>query len=136
LDSLFQPPSFYHGEKMWHILFSELVHEDAVQGVLCLVFLHNNENSDSMTVQHTIGCVKYKVCGEYKQKMPNANNFKGKDIGPDRLHADGIKKKAIKGRTYELLNLYGRKLPRRRYMMLPVEDEERCTFRCLTWIRL
>jgi hypothetical protein len=26
LDSLYQFPSFYHGEKMWKILFSELVH--------------------------------------------------------------------------------------------------------------
>jgi hypothetical protein len=77
-----------------------------------------------------IGCVKYKVYGENKKKVPNAsNNFKGKNIDPDRLHADGIKKKAIKGEKYEMHNLDRRKLPRRRYTMIPVEKEERSPFR-------
>jgi hypothetical protein len=31
LDSLFQFPSLYHGETMWNILFSELVHGAEVQ---------------------------------------------------------------------------------------------------------
>jgi hypothetical protein len=31
-DSLFQCTSFYHGEKMWKILFSELVHDAEVRG--------------------------------------------------------------------------------------------------------
>jgi hypothetical protein len=62
--------------------------------------------------------------------VPNAaNNFKGKDIGPDRIHVDGIKKTAIKGETYERRNMDGRKLLWRRYTMLPVEKEERCPFR-------
>jgi hypothetical protein len=47
-----------------------------------------------MIVQYTIGCVRYKVYGENKKKVPNANNFKGKHIGTDNLHADGIKKMA------------------------------------------
>jgi hypothetical protein len=60
----------------------------------------------------------YKVYGGNKKKVPNADtNFKGKYIDPDRLHADGIKKTAIKGKKYERRNLYGRKLPPRRYTM-------------------
>jgi hypothetical protein len=38
LDSLFQFPSLHHGETMWKILFSELVHEAVVQGGFRLVF--------------------------------------------------------------------------------------------------
>jgi hypothetical protein len=45
LDSLFQLPSFYHGEKMWMILFSELVHEATVQGGFRFVFLRKSEDS-------------------------------------------------------------------------------------------
>jgi hypothetical protein len=39
--------------------------------------------------------------GGDKKREPNAatNNSKGKDIGPDRLHADGIIKTAIKGES-------------------------------------
>jgi hypothetical protein len=129
LDSLFQFPSLYHGETMRKILFSELVHEAAVQGGFRLVFLRKGENRDKNMFQYTISCVRYKVYGENKKKVPNAaNNSKGKDIGPDRLHAGGIKKTAIKGGKYERRNLDGRKLPRRRYTMLPVEKEERCPF--------
>jgi hypothetical protein len=97
LDLLFQFPSFYHGETMWNILFSELVHDAAVQGGFRLVFLRKSENSKKQILQYTIGCVRYKVYGENKKKVPNAaNNFKEvKDIVPDRLHADGIKKTAI-----------------------------------------
>jgi hypothetical protein len=35
---------------------------------------------------------------------------------------------ANKGRTYKMRNMDGRKLPRRRYTILPVEKEERCPF--------
>jgi hypothetical protein len=93
LDSLFQLPSFDHGEKMLKILFSELVREAAVQGGFHLVFLRKSENRDKMIAQYTIGCVRCKVYGGNKKKVPNVeNNFKGKDIGQYRLHADGIKK--------------------------------------------
>jgi hypothetical protein len=92
LDSLFQFPSFYHGEKMLNILLSELVHEASFQGTFRLVSLRKSENSNKMIVQYTIGCVRYKVCGGEKKKVLNANTFKGKDIGPDKLHADGIQK--------------------------------------------
>jgi hypothetical protein len=130
LDSLFPFPSLYHGENMWKILFSELVHEAEVRGGFRLVFLRKSENRDKKIFQYTIGCVRYKVYGENKKKVPNAaKKIKGKDIGPDRLHADGIKKTAIKGGKYEMRNLDGRKIPRRRYTMLPVEKEERCPFR-------
>jgi hypothetical protein len=81
LDSLFQFSSFYHGEKMlWKILLSELVHEAVVQGGFCLLFLRKSENRDKTIVQYTIGCVRYKVYGENKKKVPNANNFKGKTL--------------------------------------------------------
>jgi hypothetical protein len=44
--------------------------------------------------------VRYKVYGENKKKLPNAaNNLKGKDIGPDRIHADGIKKRQLRGKS-------------------------------------
>jgi hypothetical protein len=39
-----------------------------------------------------------------------------------------LKKTAIKGGNSERRNLDGRKHPRRRYTMLPVEKEERCPF--------
>jgi hypothetical protein len=91
LDSLFQFPSFYHGEKMCKILLSELVHDAAVQGGFCLIFLCKSENRDNTIVQYTIGCVKYKVYGGNKKKVTNANTFKGKYIGPDKLNAGGIK---------------------------------------------
>jgi hypothetical protein len=89
LDLRFQFPSFYHVEKMWKVLLSELVHEAAVQGGFRLVFLRKIENSDTMIVQYTIGCVRYNVSGVNKKKVPNANNFKGKHIGPDKLLTDG-----------------------------------------------
>jgi hypothetical protein len=55
--------------------------------------------------------VRYKVYGDNKKNVPNvATNFKGKYFGPDRLHADGIKKMAIKGGKYEMRNLGGTKL--------------------------
>jgi hypothetical protein len=60
LDSLFQFPSFYHGEKMWKILLSELVHES---GRVPPRFLRKSENRDKTIVQYTIGCVRYKVYG-------------------------------------------------------------------------
>jgi hypothetical protein len=42
--------------------------------------------------------VRYKVYGENGKKVPNAaNNFKGKDIGPDRLHVDDILKRQLRG---------------------------------------
>jgi hypothetical protein len=113
---------------MCNILFRELVHEVAVQGGFRLVFLRKNENSDKMIVQYTIDCVGYKVYEGNKKKLPKANAFKGKHIGPDNLHVGGIKKQAIKGRKYERRNLDGSKLPRRRYTMLPVEKDERFTF--------
>jgi hypothetical protein len=121
---------------MWKILFSDLVHEAAVQGGFHLVFLRKSENRDKKMFQYTIGCVRYKVYGENKKKVPNAaNTFKGKYIGPVRLHVDGITKTAIKGETYERRNLDGRKLPRRRYTMLPVEKEERCPFRMTIYFK-
>jgi hypothetical protein len=127
LDSLFQLPSLYHGETTWKILFSELVHDAAVQGGFRLLFMRKSENSNKQILQYTIGCVRYKVYGENKKKVPNAaNNFRGKDIGPDRLHADGIKNRQLRGGGYERHNMDGRKLPRRRYTMLPVDKEERC----------
>jgi hypothetical protein len=87
LDLLFQFPSLYHGEKMWKIFFSELMHDAAVQGGFRLVFLRKSENKYNTIFQYTIGCVRYKVYGGNKKKVPNAaNNFKGRDIGPDRLH--------------------------------------------------
>jgi hypothetical protein len=136
LDSLFQLPSLYHGEKMWKIFFSELIHEAAVQGWVRLVFFRKSENRDKAIFQYTIGCVRCKVYGENKKKVPDAaNNFKGKDIGPDRLHAGGIKKTAIKRGKYERRNLDGRKLPRRRYTMLPVEKEERSPFRMTIYFK-
>jgi hypothetical protein len=73
-------PSFYHGEKMWKILVSELVHEAAVQGGCHLIFLRKSENRDKMIVQYTIGCVRYKVYGENKKKVHNANNSMGKTL--------------------------------------------------------
>jgi hypothetical protein len=55
-------------------------------------FLRKSENRDKNIFQYTIGCVRYNVYGENKKKVPNAaNNFKGKDIGPYRLHSDCIK---------------------------------------------
>jgi hypothetical protein len=120
----------------WKLLFSKLVHEAAVQGGFHLVFLRKSENRDKKILQYTICCVRYKVYGENKKKVPNAaNNFKGKDIGPDRLHADGIKKTATKGGKYERLYLDGRKIPRRIYTMLPVEKEERCLFRMTIYLK-
>jgi hypothetical protein len=69
----------------------ELVHEASVQGGSSLVFLRKSKNRDKIIVRYAIGCVSYKVYRENKKNGPNAaNNFKGKDIGPDRLHADGI----------------------------------------------
>jgi hypothetical protein len=118
LDSLFQFLSFYHGENMWKILLSELVHDAAVRGGFCLIFLRKSENRDKIIVQYTIGCMRYKVYGRNKENVPNAINFKGKYIGPDKLHADGMTKMAIKGGLYERHNLDGRQLPRRRYNML------------------
>jgi hypothetical protein len=92
LDSLFQFPSLYHGEKMWKILFSGLVHEAAVQGWFRLIFLRKSENRDRTIFQYTIGCVSYKAYRVKKKKVPNAaKKFKGKDIGPDSLQAYGIK---------------------------------------------
>jgi hypothetical protein len=136
LDSLFQFPSLYHLEKMWKILFSELVHEAAVQGGFRLVFLRKSENRDKTIFQYTISCVRCKLYEENKKKVPNAaNNFKGKVIGPDRLYADGIKKTAIKGEKYERRNLDERKLPRRRYNMIPVEKGERCPFRMTIYFK-
>jgi hypothetical protein len=136
LDSLFQFPSLYHGETMWKILFSELVHEAEVRGGFRLVFLRKSENRDKKMLQYTIGCVRYKVYGGNKKKVPNAaNNFKGKYIGPDRLHVDGIKKTAIKGEKYEMRNLEGSKLPQRRYTMLLVDKEERCPFRMTIYFK-
>jgi hypothetical protein len=84
---------------MWKILLSELVHEAAVQGGFCLVFLHRSENSDKTLVQYTIGCVGYKVDGENKKRVPNANNFKGKHSDPDKLHSDGIKTRKLRGES-------------------------------------
>jgi hypothetical protein len=99
LDSLFQFPSFYHGEKMRKVLLSELVHEAAVQGGFCLVFLCKIVNSDKAIVQQTIGCVKYKVYGVNKKKVHNANKFKGKHIGTDKLQVGGIKKRQLRGES-------------------------------------
>jgi hypothetical protein len=77
---------------MWKILFSELVHDAAVQSGFCLIFFRKSENSDKMIVQYTIGCVRYKVYEGNKKKVPNANKFKGKHIATDKLNADGIQK--------------------------------------------
>jgi hypothetical protein len=45
-------------------------------------------------LQYTISCVRYKVYGENKKKMPTSKTIKAKYIGPaDKLHADGIKKR-------------------------------------------
>jgi hypothetical protein len=127
---MFQFPSLYHGENVWKILFSELVHEAAVQGGFRLVFLRKSKNRDKKMCQYTIGFVRYKVYGGNKKKVPNAaKNFKGKDIGPNRLHADGIKKRQL------TRNLYRRKLPRRRYTMLRVEKEERCPFKTTIYFK-
>jgi hypothetical protein len=99
-------------------------------------FLRKSENSNKKILQYTIGCVRYKVYGENKKKVSNAaKNFKGKDIGPDRLHAGGIKKTAIKWEKYERRNLDGRKLPRRRYTMLHVEREERRPFKMTIYFK-
>jgi hypothetical protein len=109
LDSLFQFPSLYHGEMVWKILFSELVHKAAVQGEFRLFFLRKSENSNTNILQYTIGCVRYKVYGENKKKVPNAaRNFKGKDIGPDRLHDDGIEdfNKSILTETQKYIYLW------------------------------
>jgi hypothetical protein len=134
LDSLLQFPSFYHGEKMWKILLSKLLHDAAVRGGFHLIFLSKSEHREKMIVQYTIGCVMYKVYVGNKKKVPNANNFKGKDIDLYKLHEDGIKYTVIKGRKYEKHNLDGRKLPMRRYTM-PVEKEERCPFRMTTYFK-
>jgi hypothetical protein len=61
--------------------------------------------------------------------------FKVGNIGPDRLHVDGIKRMGIKGRKYERRNLDGRKLARIRWTMLPVEKEERCPFRMTIYFK-
>jgi hypothetical protein len=136
LDSLFQFPSFYHGDNMWKIVLSEVVHKAAVQGGSASFFLRKSENNDKSIVQYTVGCMRrYKFYGENKKKVPNANTFKGKDIGPNKLHVDGIKKTAIKGRKYERRNLDGRKLPRRRYTMLPVKKDERRPFRMTIYFK-
>jgi hypothetical protein len=83
---------------MWKILLSELVHDTAVRGGFRLVFLRKSENRDKCISQYTIGCVMYKVYGSNKKEVPNAaNNFKGKDIGADRLHAGDIKKRQLRG---------------------------------------
>jgi hypothetical protein len=123
------PSTFYHGEKMWKILFSELVNEAAVQGGFRLIFLHNSENSEKMIVHYTFGCVRY------KEKVPNSINFKLKHIGPDKLNAGGIEKTGIKKRKHEMRNLDGRKIPGIRYMMLPVDKEERCPFRMTIYFK-
>ena len=68
MDSLFQFPSFYHGEKMWKILFSELVHEAAVQGGFRLVFLRRSDNSDKTIVQYTI--TRFMGKTRKKRQMP------------------------------------------------------------------
>jgi hypothetical protein len=82
---------------MWKSLFSELVNEAAVQGGFRLVFLRKSENRDKKFFQYTIACVRYNIYGGGNKKVPNAaKNFKGKDIGPDRLHADGIKKRQLR----------------------------------------
>jgi hypothetical protein len=40
--------------------------------------------------------VRYTVYGGNKKKVPNpANNLKGKDIGPDRIQADGTSQKPL-----------------------------------------
>jgi hypothetical protein len=137
LDSLFQFPSFYHGEKTWKILLSELVHEAAVRVGFRIVFLRKSENRDKKIFQYTIGFLRYKVYGGNKKKVSNAasKKIKGKDIGPGRLHADGIKKTAIKGGKHERRNLDERKLPLRRYNMLPVEKEEMCPFRMTIYFK-
>jgi hypothetical protein len=67
--------------------------------------------------------------GTTRKKSQCQQNCKGKHIGPNKLHVDGIKKMAMKGRKYERRNLDGRKLPWRRYMMIIVDKEERCPFR-------
>jgi hypothetical protein len=121
---------------MWKILFSELVHEAEVQGEFRLVFLRKSENRDKKIFQYTIDCVRYKVYGGDKKKVPNAaNNVEGKGIGPYRLHADGIRKTVIKGEKYERRNLDGKKIPRRRYSMISVEREERCPFRMTIYFK-
>jgi hypothetical protein len=70
VDSLSHFPSFYHGEKMWKISLSELVHDEAVvQGGFRLVFLRKNERKDKMILQCTIGCARYKVYGGNPEKV-------------------------------------------------------------------
>jgi hypothetical protein len=78
-------------------LLSELLYEAAVHGGFRLVFLRKSENIDKAIVQYTIGCLRYNVHGVNKKKVPSSNTFKGKHIGPDKLHADDIKKTAING---------------------------------------
>jgi hypothetical protein len=46
-----------------------------------------------------------------------------------------VLKTVIKGRNYERRNLDGRKLPRRRYTMIPVEKEERYSFRMTIYFK-
>jgi hypothetical protein len=74
---------------MWKILFSELVHEAAVQDGVRIIFLRKSENSDNIIVQCTIGCVRYNVY----------SNFKGKKIGQDKLHVGDIKKRQLRGES-------------------------------------
>jgi hypothetical protein len=54
---------------MWKIVLSELVHKAAVQGRFRLLFLRKSENRDNMSVQYTIGCVRYKVYGGNKKTI-------------------------------------------------------------------
>jgi hypothetical protein len=46
-----------------------------------------------------------------RKTRKRCTHFKGKPIGPNKLHADGIKKMAIKGGEYQRRIMNGMKLP-------------------------
>jgi hypothetical protein len=134
---MFQFPSLYHGEKMWKILFSELVHKAVVQGRFRLVFLRKSENRDKKIFQYTIGCARYKVyMGKTRKRFPMLPTIsKGKTLAQIGSMRMVLEKRQLKGGKYERRSLDGRKLPRRRYAMLHVAKEERCPFRMTIYFK-
>jgi hypothetical protein len=69
--------------------------------------------------------VRYKLYGDNNKKEPTANNSKGKHINPDKLYADGIKKRQVRGEIIKGASW----MEGNSYTMLPVDKVERCTFR-------
>jgi hypothetical protein len=67
--------------------------------------------------------------GETRKNCPMQTISRGKKLVQISSMWMVFKKMAIMGRKYEMRNMDGRKLARRRYTTIPVEKEERCPFR-------